>query len=96
MFKQVLTGAAVAVALGAAGSASAATYVSYLEWWDPDPITKAADPFGQVTIVEFDGYVEVTAELYDGAKFQKSGAKARAGVFLFGKRKIFHEIGERL
>ena len=76
MFKQVLTGAAVAVALGAAGSASAATYVSYLEWWDPDPITKAADPFRQVTIVEFDGYVEVTAELYDGAKFQKSGANA--------------------
>lgn len=74
-----VTAATVAIALvGAPGVASAATYVSYLEYWDDeegDGITKVA-PFGTVTIEELaDGKtVRLTAELYQaGADFQQSG-----------------------
>jgi hypothetical protein len=72
-FLAVLT--AGALALGLATPSSAATYVSYLEYWDKKSIKLADEPFGMVTITEMDANtIQVTAELFQpGAKFQKSG-----------------------
>ncbi len=79
-----ITAATVAIALvGAPGVASAATYVSYLEYWDDDPngATKVS-PFGYVTLEEqLDGKtVKVTATLYDDAVWQQSG---KNNIFAF-------------
>jgi hypothetical protein len=81
MIKQVLAGAAVAAALTFAGSASAATYMSILEWKDPvgaEPV----DPFGYVLLTEQgDGKtVNITTVLYDAATWQQSGAN---NIFAF-------------
>lgn len=51
MFKHLVSGVIGAAALAIAGSASAATYVSYLEYKNDAPLTKVA-PLGKVTLTE--------------------------------------------
>lgn len=71
-----LLAAAAAGVLAMAGSASAATYVSYLEYWDDNGPTQVS-PFGEVVLEEIDANtVKVTATLYDGDTFQQSGGNA--------------------
>lgn len=74
MLKKLFAGAAVAGLL-AATPASAATYISLLEYWDPNGGATLADPFGYVMLEEVgDGKtVNVTAVLYNDAQWQKSG-----------------------
>lgn len=80
MLKKLFAGAAVASLL-AATPASAATYMSILEYWDDDGPTQV-DPFGYVLLEEAgDGKtVNVTAYLYDDAEWQQSGAN---NIFAF-------------
>jgi hypothetical protein len=85
MFKQILAGAAVASALVFAGSASAATYKSYLEYWDPEGpggATLVNPAFGYVLLEELgDGKtVKVTGVLSDEAVWQQSG---KNNIFAF-------------
>lgn len=83
MIKQVLAGAAVAAALTFAGSASAATYMSILEYKDvkPNGATQVGS-FGYVLLTEAgDGKtVNVSTVLYDDATWQQSGAN---NIFAF-------------
>ena len=73
MLKKLFAGAAVATLLAAA-PASAATYKSFLEYWDDEGPTEV-DPFGYVLLEEsLDGKtVSVTAHLFNGAQWQQSG-----------------------
>lgn len=75
MLKKLCAGAAV-VGLLAATPASAATYMSLLEYWDDDGDVTQVDPaFGYVLLEEMgDGKtVNVTAYLNDNALWQQSG-----------------------
>ncbi len=68
--------------------ANAATYISYLEYWNGDgdssATTQLLNPLGEVELEELaDGKtVKVTATLYDGAKWQQSGTNDLFGFNL--------------
>lgn len=81
MLKKLFTGAAIASLL-AATPASAATYMSLLEYWDDDGVTLVDPAFGYVLLEEAgDGKtVNVSAYLSDDAKWQQSGAN---NIFAF-------------
>jgi hypothetical protein len=83
MRNKLLAAAAAGVMAVAAGApASAATYVSYLEYWDQNGPSQVDPAFGYVTLEELaDGKsVKVTATLYDDAVWQQSGAN---NIFAF-------------
>jgi hypothetical protein len=81
MIKQLLAGAAVAAALTFAGSASAATYMSILEWKDSNGATLVDPSFGYVLLTEqADGKTVKVTTVLDDAVWQQSGAN---NIFAF-------------
>lgn len=83
MLKKLFVGAATTSLLMAASmSASAATYISKLEYWDNNGVTLVDPEFGYVVLEEqADGKtVNVTAYLNDNSLWQQSGAN---NIFAF-------------
>jgi hypothetical protein len=90
MIKQMIAGVVGAAALTAAGSASAATFVSYMDWSNKTgSVTQVAAPvstnaWAKITIDEVDDFnVTVLVELKDGLKFVDTGNAGNHLPFTF-------------